>query len=437
MNVRYTQFKALTLGFAVGMASLSPAWGDDIDIYFGAKPVVSTFQPNILMIIDTSGSMGDRVTYTDANGNTISKTRMEHVKTAAKNFIAKASGVNIGLMRFNVPGGPVLYPISPIDQKVNQLDPIIGTKNVITSNTNDGIEFDNLAGSVSLTDAALRFGDSVCSNITTKSFRVASTNDDSEEIKNTGIIVTGNTNLNSLNIPRDNSNQQVVGIRFSSFDLPADSTIISASLTLTASSSTGNDTGTMDITIYGETAADGTSDNFNDAKYGISSRIKTSDETKVDFTHTDDLITNQTLVIDGLGPIVSEIMKNPAWITSRNSSNSNAVTFIIQRREGSTFNETYDTRNFYSYNASTGPTGKSPLLTVTYAPASCSTSPSELGMRFENTNIPKDAKITKATLTFSPIDKNGNPSLAPVSVLLRVQHGHLQHGRQAFLPLSM
>ena len=84
---------------------------DDTDIYLGSGAAASgssgTLNPNIMFVIDTSGSM------TNKDGQT--KTRLERVKESLKNIINNNNNVNMGLMRFHKNGGPVLYPVSDID----------------------------------------------------------------------------------------------------------------------------------------------------------------------------------------------------------------------------------------------------------------------------------------------------------------------------------
>jgi type IV pilus assembly protein PilY1 len=73
-------------------------------------------QPNILFILDASGSMG----WTDT-GET--GTRMERMKTALGLVMDNINNVNVGLMRYShsYSGGRIVYPVSPIDQSRNDL----------------------------------------------------------------------------------------------------------------------------------------------------------------------------------------------------------------------------------------------------------------------------------------------------------------------------
>ena len=106
------------------MKRVSPAWlaslflcavaqhatGDDLDIFLGTSNAAQTYNPNVLFIMDSSGSMG-------SYDNT-SQTRMLRVQNALKEALGSATNINAGLMRFSDYGGPILYPVRNIDEAV-------------------------------------------------------------------------------------------------------------------------------------------------------------------------------------------------------------------------------------------------------------------------------------------------------------------------------
>ena len=119
---------------------------DDTEIYFStAGTSEAALRPNVLFILDTSGSMGRRV---PATGNS----RMDELKSAMTTVLNTVSDVNVGLMRFNdasnQDGGPVLFPISFIDGNVNNVVGDSGQNSVteivntafLRSNFDDGEE---------------------------------------------------------------------------------------------------------------------------------------------------------------------------------------------------------------------------------------------------------------------------------------------------------
>lgn len=99
-------FSAFLLSTCIGMS----AWADDLEIYLGVADSQVTYNPNVLFIMDTSGSM------TNKDGG--SQSRMLRVQNALNDVLESATNVNAGLMRFSDWGGPILYPIRDLDEQV-------------------------------------------------------------------------------------------------------------------------------------------------------------------------------------------------------------------------------------------------------------------------------------------------------------------------------
>lgn len=105
---------ALAIGtFAYGLSAAHTALADDIEIYVTRDlPADQRVRPNILFILDSSGSMATTVSGTK-------KSRNQVVREVTKQLVddLKMSGdVNVGLMRFNnTDGGRVLYPVQRLN----------------------------------------------------------------------------------------------------------------------------------------------------------------------------------------------------------------------------------------------------------------------------------------------------------------------------------
>jgi len=107
----------LLIALAVTAASLSPlVWADDTEIFYGQSTDAAINNPNILFILDNSGSMRR----TD-NGQT--NTRMERMKQAMNVLLDQSSNFNVGLMAFQGQwaGGAVHYPIGYLDSDSGEL----------------------------------------------------------------------------------------------------------------------------------------------------------------------------------------------------------------------------------------------------------------------------------------------------------------------------
>jgi len=84
---------------------------DDTEIFFSSAASNSATRANILLLLDTSGSMSR----TDPNA---SASRLQLMQDALNLIIDGATNVNIGLARFTSPGGAIVYPIQYVDDNV-------------------------------------------------------------------------------------------------------------------------------------------------------------------------------------------------------------------------------------------------------------------------------------------------------------------------------
>lgn len=103
----YTGLIAACLAVMISASAL----GDDLEIYLGSGSQAVTYNPNVLFIMDTSGSMSSK------DGGT--QSRMLRVQNALRQTLGAVTNVNAGLMRFSDYGGPVLFPVRAIDDPVS------------------------------------------------------------------------------------------------------------------------------------------------------------------------------------------------------------------------------------------------------------------------------------------------------------------------------
>lgn len=126
LNVRLI-IAIVAMAFAASVTS--PLHADDTEIFFTPPGTSQIIKPNIMFIIDNSGSMGNWV---DNAGTT----RMDVVQTVTNNLIDKMQDVNVGVMKFNIEvkcddknencsrqtesGGHIMSP--PVDVGTNAAD---------------------------------------------------------------------------------------------------------------------------------------------------------------------------------------------------------------------------------------------------------------------------------------------------------------------------
>lgn len=103
------------------------AYADDSEVFFGSEQFMAKSKPNILFLLDISGSMSAGITLEDGS----STTRIEALKDAVREVLYSRSltGVNIGVMSFGPSvasdtspgkGAQLIYPVVDIDQVVDE-----------------------------------------------------------------------------------------------------------------------------------------------------------------------------------------------------------------------------------------------------------------------------------------------------------------------------
>ncbi|MFK7858504.1 MAG: PilC/PilY family type IV pilus protein [Granulosicoccus sp.] len=88
------------------------AGADDTEVFFGSASSSGETRPNVMFVLDTSGSMGSM--------DDVGVSRLDRMKDAVKQLIRSDLDMNIGLMNYSGDsgGGPVLYPITTLTQVV-------------------------------------------------------------------------------------------------------------------------------------------------------------------------------------------------------------------------------------------------------------------------------------------------------------------------------
>ena len=170
------------------------------------------------------------------------------------------------------------------------------------------------------------------------SYRVSASNDDAEERVSNGAMSRAS---DDLELVRDGSRNQEIGMRFQNVDIPQGSTISSAKLVFIIDESNSQPT---NLNIYGHDIDN--SPEFSSSSYNISSRDETS--AVVPWSSLPSPAVGQTLESPDISSVVQEIVSRSGW----NSGNS--MTLIINGT---------GKRVVESYN---GVSASAPLLVVEY-----------------------------------------------------------------------
>ncbi|MFT5720705.1 MAG: type IV pilus assembly protein PilY1 [Motiliproteus sp.] len=363
----------------------TPAWADDTEIYFGGSNS-STLKPNVMFILDTSGSMGEK------DGGNIS--RMDRMKQALTHVLNNAEDINVGLMRFTNPGGPVLYPVRDIDQVLTGAT----TNALITGNVDVSISSGN-NDAEQLADGSVRLNSTLLEILNPGSTSISRTishpNDDAEQ------PIGSKANLDSpdLEMMYEGNTEQVIGLRFRLVDIPQGASISNAYLTFSVKD---HYDGALSASIFGEDT-----DNagvFKNKRNNLTQRSKTSARVDWDIAAANAPAAGQQMQSVDISSIVQEIVNRGGWVAN------NKMAFIIERISGSSS----DKRQFHSYD-STVNNDQRPQLTIEYSTGSGSGESQTVGLRFNNVGVPQGATITSARLKLSA----GNTNAESASLLFR------------------
>lgn len=255
------------LGLCIPLASINHAIADDTEIFY----LGDTVTPKVMMILDTSGSMGYHV-----SGN---RNRLTIMKDAMTQFINQANGVNIGIMRSNRRTSAVVYPVSNLD----------------TAFEENLIRFD----------------------------RPITDDRDNAYESNGNVTININSSGSSTGSTFNFQSSDQIGLRFSNITIPQGHIVEEAFLQVFPNHSCWyqNSCGNLKLTISGEKTVN--SQRFQATNNNISSRPETN--TKISKTITDwrNTGSNAPYNITGLKSIVQEIVNQPNW------KNGNALSLLL------------------------------------------------------------------------------------------------------------
>ena len=240
---------------------LQAAYADDTEVFFAPASSTQTIKPNVMFIIDTSGSMrwgvdGTRtVPYEDR--------RLTIVKGVMDDLLSDLTNVNAGLMRFNrgnssdssAKGGPVLFPVLDIDLPAT---PIVEQE--VSNGNNDGYEDGSLV-----------------------------------------------MYLDSNQLVLDGASAKYTGIRFTNLNIPQGATIKRASVAFTAN---GDSSGLARMNIYAEKSIDAAV--MDDTSAHLSTRAANL-TTAFTTWYPEDWTNGSSYVSPDITGVVQEIVDDSNW----------------------------------------------------------------------------------------------------------------------------
>ncbi|MCR9185674.1 MAG: PilC/PilY family type IV pilus protein [Halieaceae bacterium] len=378
---RYLARCATVLATCVLAGSLQ---ADDTEIFFG-QVENSEARPNVLFIIDTSGSMDSTVPGTG-------KSRLDNMKDGMFQILDELNNVNVGLMRFTNPGGPVLYPVTYINEE-SGASRIISTLSRPSHSDDDGLEI-RASGAVVLDGESISLVSQLSAGNAASTeavqVRVSSNNDDAEQDGNDRDDLDRNDDELDFLDEQDNS----VGLRFQGVGVPRGATIVNAFIRLVGEDDTDRDEDDpVYIRIAGEPRDSG---NFGSSN-GRTVRDRSRTNAKLDWTISESVDEDETVDSPNISNIVHEIINHSSWDPDASNGEDDMVFFFdpVPGRSSD------GNRKFRSRNDDRN---KAPQLNIDYQVGSGTPAvnqPIDAGFRFTDVNIPRGAKISSAYVQFT------------------------------------
>ena len=381
----FLQLKQAVLAALLIFAS-SSGQADDTDIYMGTGTSdAAETHPNVLFILDTSGSMNSR----DAGANRRTS-RMKVLKEAMDDLLTTLDNVNVGVSRFSNSGGSIIFPISPINGNANL---VIGEstttkalefKATLVNDTDDAEErvSGNSTGQVFLNDDVLEafdFGGTTGQSGTT-TIDVAVNSDDISEFNGSGQILN---NVFAYFHPVVQT-----GLRFQSVNIAQGATIQSAFLDFTTRN---RNTSRANATIEGLNIANVST--FTSTRRNLSSQPTTN--AIVAWDGIPGTARNKLFSSPDVATIVQEIVNRSDW------QSGNAMGLVIKTSQGF--------RLPHSRNSSS--TLQPKLRIQMQAVAGAEGDDQLIALRFEDIRIPQGATLQEAKLLVTNSAAGGSSSV--------------------------
>lgn len=366
--MKYSRFYSFSFALALSCMIGFSAFADDLEIYIGDGNEAVSYQPNVLFVMDTSGSMRSQ----DGTG----ESRLLRVQDALRQLMQTATNINVGLMRFSNVGGPVLYPVKPIDSPA------------------------------------------------TADF-VIPVNDSNDDVHKIDAIATNRTN-NQLVLTQGTSTVKT-GLRFTDLSIPRGAVITSAALRFT--SATPN-SAPSEFTIRAE--AVGNAASFEAVNDDVDARVLTAASTDWNDDSNIFPLVGESVISPDLSHVIQEVVDRADWcggnalnlIIDGTSPNAASGRQAYSRDDGTTrapqllikYDDSTATGcirkrrvfqiNSNRNNAEEKPNGRQSTgsgLTM------IDSSNAYIGLRFENIDLPQGASVLDAYLEFSGKEAQTSP----------------------------
>ncbi|MEE9333387.1 MAG: PilC/PilY family type IV pilus protein [Granulosicoccaceae bacterium] len=370
----FSRLWTLTITVLLSSLCLSPiVTADDTEIFYGRTSEAANTNPNILFILDTSGSMG--------NWDNAGRSRMDRMKQAMNLLLDQSSSYNVGVMGFSgtAQGGSIRFPIGDLEADSGEQCPdgVCPSEVIVVRPSTGSDDATQLAG----TEEVIL--DSVSLGIPVEPPTIDTTGPTGTEVSNTAVAVSSVGETESLlagGTPTFANDELITkwffngsaetdptryGYRFENIVIPAGTTVTTAKIVYTHNGA-ANQLG--DISAYLTAEATPNPDPYHD---GIN--VFAPLQSRLDNIHTTNALVSWTKMapsVDGTNPsignkvettdiksLLTEVVGLTGW------TSGNAVSILVTPDDNySASNDSI--RNLHGVGAAGN---KAPVLHYTYS----------------------------------------------------------------------
>ena len=419
MNKRLTAIHRLALSALSSLLVLHSAvsYADDTEIFFGGAAIDDSVRPNVLFVLDNSGSMAWRTT-SNTNPSGSEQSRMQVLKESFSSIINNAGAINAGIMVLNSRSAynntRMVYPVSNIDAPLpSSVTQVASTPQIIVSG--DDATQSTLGGGAVINGGTLQMGFVTTSTTTVESqssdlldndafFQSRYSNidwacrmDEPGNDHNKNNDACGNDDRDNINIRSNNDTntgdaEPIIGtamLYFRNLSIPAAARLkpsFRAYLDLRPTNNQNSNLPTIGVTLQDSKTPAALNDLTQvdpGRSYLATSNIAASSWNASNTTRLD--------VTD----LVKQVLDNDADALQQ---------VFLKLRATSTRNYTFCTRNC----GSSGGVSNAPRLVISYDSTAIQNETKTAALRFQNVGIPQGATIQSARLDFAPATSNAD-----------------------------
>lgn len=405
MNKRLTAFHRLALSTVSSLLVLHSAvsFADDTEIFFGGSAIDDSVRPNVLFILDNSGSMQWRTgSNNDPSGT--EKSRLQILKESFSSIISNAGAINAGIMVLNArseyASTRMVYPVTNIDDTLDDTVPIISAPTIQLSG-DDATQRTDIASNASIDDSDLLMGKiGVTTVVPLKPFKVLA-GDDAFFIKPSG----GADYSCRMNKPSRPSNPVCINKDTNDINIGSGSDKYTSPLRATSLLYFRDLKNTDGSTIPAAAASDPSFSATLELRPNTTNAIKPSIQIKIERNKTPAALNDNNTV--GSRTFLPAVTITPdSWHSSQGAQvNITQIIKDLMNIDGLPLKDvliSLRATNSGDYTFCARNCTYAPSIKINYTTTATTFETRSGALRFQDVGIPRGATITSARLNFAP-----------------------------------